>query len=118
MKHASSILGILTLAIGSALVVLPASAVTYSVTDLGALPNGCALGGSANDAGQVIGMLTNGHAFVYTPGIGAVDIGTLRGDAMALAINNAGQVAGHANVNGVERAFLYTPGVGMADIGP
>ena len=37
---------------------------------------------------------------------------------MALAINNAGQVAGHANVNGVERAFLYTPGVGMADIGP
>jgi probable HAF family extracellular repeat protein len=116
MKSTSLICRTLALAIGAAVVVSPAFAASYGITDFGALPSsagGCA----ANDAGQVVGMLPNGHAFVYTPGVGAADIGTLGGDTIALAINRGGQVAGHGSVNGVEQAFLYTPGIGMVDLG-
>lgn len=119
MRSSSFILRALAIAAGLAVVASPAFAMSYRATDLGAPPSPY-VPGRVNGSGQVAGTLANGHAFVYTPGIGAVDIGTL-GEGVSnhvYALNNAGQVAGHGRVNGVERAFLYTPGVGMVDIGP
>lgn len=96
-----------------------------TMTDIGALlgnalPNSYGL--SINDAGQVAGIAYNSgfaaaHAFFYD-GENAVNIGTLGGvRASALALNNAGQVAGYADLtNGLEHAFRYANGV-MTDLG-
>jgi probable HAF family extracellular repeat protein len=70
--------------------------------DLGLLPNAveCFAYG-INDTAQVVGycVLTDStaRAFIWTASAGMQDIGTLGGvNAIALAINNAGQVAGRA----------------------
>jgi len=56
----------------------------YAITDLGTLPGGAysqALG--VNDNGQVVGLSQTSsgaeHAFLYQPGTGMVDLGTLSG---------------------------------------
>jgi probable HAF family extracellular repeat protein len=59
------------------------------------------------------------HAFLYTPGSGMTDLGTLGGgSSTGYAINASGQVTGVAvTANGALHAFLYTPGSGMTDLG-
>jgi len=97
-----------------------------SSTDLGTFADGNAGGGIAlgvNSSGVVVGGATahgvgvnSGiqHAFVYYPGVGKVDIGTLGGNSsQAFAINNAGDVVGFASPpSGVGiAAFLWHDGI-------
>ena len=75
-----------------------------------------------NDAGQISGTYTTAggqsHAFLYTPGSGLRDLGTLGGTTSApTGLNNAGQVVGTSTTaGGVTHAFLWTPTDGMEDI--
>ena len=107
------------------------------MTDLGTLDS-YSYGNGLNDGGQVVGnSLVHGipgavgqyteRAFLYTSGVGMVDLGTLGGaTGDASGINNSGQIVGAATLAGDQRfaashAFLYTgiPGNGghMADLG-
>ena len=86
---------------------------------------GLGRGGSSSEAsginnhGQVVGVA--GYAFLYTPGSGMADLGTLGGFPLAIeasGINNLGQVVGGSyTATGAYHAFLYTPGSGMTDLG-
>jgi len=94
-----------------------ASAAT-TITDLGlsTQPTGI------NASGQVVGSYTVGgsvNAFLYTPGSGMTNLGTLPGGSASYAygINASGQVVGWSYTNVAEDAFLYTPGSGMTDLG-
>jgi probable HAF family extracellular repeat protein len=75
-----------------------------------------------NDAGQITGTYTTtggqSHAFLYTPGSGLRDLGTLGGTTSApTGLNGAGQVVGSSTTaGGATHAFLWTPADGMADI--
>jgi len=129
---------------------LPA-AVTYVATDIGYPPGATrATLVQVNNNGQVCGYGTSGSypntvytAFVWSPGIGMVVIGTGKpvgindsgqvvynnggqiyvwnqdgstvtvGSGSAVGINNKGQVAGAAN----SQAFLWDPGTGMTNLG-
>jgi probable HAF family extracellular repeat protein len=84
------------------------------------------VGVAINDAGQVAGtqnptnpQLGQTRAMLYTPGVGAQDLGTLGGTiSVAYALNEQGQVAGYSTTaTGAVHAFLWTPGVGMQDLG-
>ena len=80
------------------------------------------LGGASavNDAGQVVGTLGNGHAFLFDPatnGMGQgtiVDLGALAalrgGRSAALAINEDGRVIGTYDDGATTRGFLYGGG--------
>jgi probable HAF family extracellular repeat protein len=82
--------------------------------DLGNLGTGASIAAGINASGQVVGYLNGGRAFLYTPGTGMVSFSALGGTFNdALAINDAGQIAGIAYAAGednAEYAFLYTPG--------
>jgi probable HAF family extracellular repeat protein len=96
-----------------------AAPTTYRVINLGAgdltqLP-------AINASGQLAFSLNNGlgsRAWFYN-GTAAADIGTLGGPvADAVALNNAGQVAGFSpNASGLDRAFVWSSGSGMVDLG-
>lgn len=87
--------------------------------------------GDANDinnATEVVGDVfprgfgdPDGHdrAFLWRPGQGARDLGTLGGlDAKAWAINDTGAITGWAAIpSGEPRPFLWTPAEGMKDLG-
>ncbi len=98
----------------------------YSVTDLGTLsgaanPRSLAFG--VNELGQVTGYSNvspnTNHAFRYTPGVGMVDLGTLRTNSQSFGygINAAGQVAGASPSSGANYAVRFTPGSGAQDLG-
>lgn len=86
----------------------------YTITDLGP---GYALG--INNAGQVVGGVGGGYAFLYSGGQRR-DLGTIPygGSSDAYSINDAGQVVGRAmNASGGSYdAFLYSGGQ-MQDLG-
>jgi probable HAF family extracellular repeat protein len=94
------------------------------VTDLGT----DSYASDINAAGQVVGHCETAdksrkHAFLYCPGAGMKDLGTLGGSvSAALRINDLGQVVGCSYAatdagNGGPRAFLYADGSGMKDLG-
>ncbi len=75
--------------------------------------------GSINASGQVVGGFfrydCQGHCvddstFLYTPGVGIVDLGFHAGTA----INSSGQITGYSNLGADPYdAILYTPGTGV-----
>jgi probable HAF family extracellular repeat protein len=92
-----------------------ASPATPGVTILGATITDLSFTPAAiNESGQVVG-----GRYIWTPGAGVQDLGTLGGTSTdAYAINNLGQVAGTSSTaTGERHAFLWTPGQGMRDLG-
>ncbi len=82
--------------------------------------------GVLNSQGQVTGYFYpsgsidgSRHAFLYSPGSGVLDLGTLGGaSSQGLALNNLGQVAGSAAISGESlHSFLYSADSGMVDLG-
>lgn len=70
-----------------------------------------------NNAGQAAGYWFNGEfgVFLYTPGLGAVPIGS--GDVTGM--NNLGQVVGNTSVaGGGQFGFLYSPSTGQQILFP
>jgi len=106
-------------------VALAGAAILYQITDLGTLGGNIASAAAINNSGQITGVsaTANGerHTFLFTPGVGMMDLGTLPGDASSAgaAINNFGQVTGGSSPSDglTSRGFLYTPGTGMVDLG-
>jgi probable HAF family extracellular repeat protein len=78
---------------------------------------------SINHSGAVVGWsgtLTVRRAFLWTPSQGMQDLGTLAGlNAVAMDINDAGQVVGYASDVDDQnaRAFLWTQAGGLQDLG-
>jgi probable HAF family extracellular repeat protein len=77
---------------------------SYAVTDLGTLPGyETSYARDINAAGQVVGRADSNtsytnRAFLWGPGTGMLDLGTLGGaNSWATAINDAGQVVGAAD---------------------
>lgn len=75
---------------------------------------------SINSTRQVVGYAGWASAYVATLGSGLFYMGTFGGpQSFAYGVNDAGQVAGTAQVpGGAAHAFRYTPGVGMVDLNP
>jgi probable HAF family extracellular repeat protein len=98
----------------------------WTITDLGDLPGGFysyKFPKDINDAGQVVGNVTNArgtisHAFLWQNGV-MTNLGDLPGGAdtsVAFGINNSGQVVGWSGAATGIRAFLWQNGV-MSDLG-
>lgn len=94
-----------------------------TMTDLGTLGGASSSAADINEGGIVIGWAAtnsgHSHAFRYTVDGGMQDIQTL-GQAVesrALAINDAGMIAGVWNDGSIERLFRYTEADGMIDLG-
>lgn len=118
-----------------AAVVSTSQAAHYTITDLGTLSGGGTLSQALgiNNLGQVVGLSTTNadnddwHAFVYTPGSGMQDLGTLGGStSAAYSINDLGQIVGYAFLTGSWRydtpgaranGFLWSESTGMQNIG-
>jgi probable HAF family extracellular repeat protein len=107
-----------------------AASQTYTIESLGTLstvnPRSQAI--AMNDAGQITGYSetdTAGvlHAFLWDPSQGMRDLGDLGSgdrDSFGVALNEAGDVAGHACFTSAcptDRAFLWTPSTGMRNLG-
>jgi len=111
------------------ILVSPAPAQTYTVTDLGVLRGDTASAGIAiNSFGQVVGCadtsttyypcsgLNPGHAFLWKSKTGIKNLGALRGDDTSggVSINDSEEVVGYSkNAQNVYRAFLWTKKTGM-----
>lgn len=123
----SLVLIVPTLSVLVAIASLPSLASSYRITDLGTLPSAATYAPpwGMNSAGQAVGIIRASpgrfHAYLYTPGTGAVDLGTLGGDdcSQANGINDLGQVVGVSSLGpeGARHAFVYTPGLGMSSLG-
>lgn len=103
---------------------------------LGALPGGTNSSAyGINNSGQVVGESDTGpildpsfrlkgfalfgtHAFLWTEGVGMIDLGHLGGRrSLATAISNTGIVVGTSTaLNGASRAFRWTQAGGMTDL--
>ena len=99
------------------------------VQDLGTLGGASSWAYALNESGQVAGasITTTGerHAFLWTPGQGMRDLGTLPGalSSTARGINDLGQVVGESEFPRIgppepqTHAFLWSLGAGMQDLG-
>jgi probable HAF family extracellular repeat protein len=122
----------------------PNSAMVYPGDDLGTLFSGCrySIGTAINSLGQVVGYSAASslynpeqHAMLASPGSAMKDLGVLGGtapppgfgasagyNAIANAINTAGQIVGYSTYNGApyyyaEHAFLTSAAGPMQDLG-
>jgi probable HAF family extracellular repeat protein len=94
------------------------------MVDLGTL-GGMVIPFALSQAGQVVGAAyltgnSTARAFSWTSAGGLVDLGTLPGGSLsqAVAVNDAGQVAGSSRLStGFDHAFSWTAGGGMVDLG-
>src|ERR1043166_208479 len=95
----------------------------YDLIDLGTLGGSFSEARGINRVGQIAGYSTTvdgfQHAFVWDPTSGLRDLGTLPGglQSIAHAINDAGQVAGQADMAGFDRAVRWDPVTGIGDLG-
>jgi probable HAF family extracellular repeat protein len=98
----------------------------FDVIDLGTLGGDVSMATGMNNNGQVVGETAAkddiGRAFLWRPGRGMQDLGTLGGErrtSVAKGINNKGQVVGRASASRhyCEHAFLWQAGNGMQDLG-
>ncbi len=99
----------------------------YRLTDLGGQGGYYTEALAINGQGHVAGFDSDGlatrTAFLWTPEDGVRDLGDLPSGenyVLALALNDAGQVAGYSgtnNVFGLSRAFVWSESAGMQDIG-
>jgi probable HAF family extracellular repeat protein len=90
----------------------PALAATYTVTAIG--PAGSDAFG-INNLGNVVGSTPNGGAtdpFLWTPGGGLQDLGTLGGNSVARAINDNNWVVGQSN----DYPFLWNAAGGLVQL--
>jgi probable HAF family extracellular repeat protein len=91
----------------------PALATTlYSVTAVGPAGSDAF---AINNLGNVVGQTPNGAVtdpFLWTPGGGLQDLGTLGGNSAARAINDNNQVVGQSNGT----AFRWTAGPGIVQL--
>lgn len=88
-------------------------ALSYSITDLGTLPDGSySAAYGINASGEVVGQSGAGdgefHAFSYVGG-SLTDLGTLGGEySLAAGVNRSGYAAGYSTLaNGTYRAVLF-----------
>jgi probable HAF family extracellular repeat protein len=84
----------------------------------GLKPTSGGLARDINDQGTVVGQ-SDTHAVLWDAQGAILDLGTLGGEAEALAINSAGHVVGWSYTDGSFfriHGFLYTPVTGMVDI--
>ena len=104
---------------------LQASAVDYTVTDLGTLGGGQSEAYGINNSNQVVGSSydgsNRGRAFYWEANNGMTDIGTLGGGSTsAYGINDSGQVVGLSpwpTSSDNYHAFIWQSGSGMLDLG-
>jgi probable HAF family extracellular repeat protein len=121
MPHPNSIRGLLiSLVVLSVAAPWPASAQTYSVTDLGHLGGNISLATGINNNGQVVGWSNTGavdkygnpvyHAFRWDSTNGIVDADALKGDlnSKATAINDSGAMAGISSTAPVQKVDKKT----------
>ena len=95
------------------------------MVDLGTLGGLTSSAYAINAGGQVVGSAQTAsgvtHAFSWTKAGGMVDLGTLPGiynnQSIAMAVNDAGQVAGDSYSCCSPHAFSWTKAGGMVDIG-
>ena len=111
----------------SALGLLPltASALSYTLTDLGTLGGATTIPFGINDSGSVVGWSAAviagqqyEHAFLYSGG-SMTDLGVLGGTwSIARGINNSGTVVGYSDTSqwNIHHAFSYSNGT-MTDLG-
>src|SRR5260370_40427903 len=107
------------IALSCFILVSPAHAVLYSVTDLGFLPGDAySFAYAINNSGQIVGESDdssgNAHAYVWSSAGGMVNLGVLPGGSSAIAdgINDSGEVTGDS-VAARSECFSGTPGGGM-----
>jgi probable HAF family extracellular repeat protein len=94
------------------------------VFDLGALPgtDSCTPV-DINDAGQVVGYCRtvgagqSNRAFLWTASTGMLALPGLGGWSVAFDINEAGQIVGKEQINGVDHAIVWTVAGGRIDLG-
>jgi probable HAF family extracellular repeat protein len=97
---------------------------SYTLTDLGTLPGGTfSQGYGLNQGGLVagIGDIPNPNvdrAFLYSPKLGPLDLGSLNDHASeGFALNDWAQVTGFSDVPSAFHAFLADPRHGIQDLG-
>jgi probable HAF family extracellular repeat protein len=99
-----------------------AGAQSYTVTDLGLLPETTlCVPAAINNHGEVVGFCNNNgnsntaRAFFWSAANGMEDLGTLSGDVWSVAkgINNLGEVVGSSVSNSSSHAFIWTASQGM-----
>ena len=90
------------------------------MTDLGTYGSSGSLAFDVSNVGQVVGYNRNPDlAFSWTAKGGMANLGAFGGDAasFAMAVNDAGQVAGNSSTNYGTHAFVWTAQGGMIDLG-
>jgi len=97
--------------------------VAYKAIDLGRLGTNI-VACDINDFGQIVGCFTTelgeDHAFMYAPGVGLQDLGTMGGFcAAAERINNAGEIIGWIRTEELfhQQCFTYSPDKGLTNLG-